>query len=632
MSKAKLKKIYVQNFQSIDGYHELNVEAITILVGPNSSGKSAILDLFHALETEISKLYQNRYYFNKYFFSEGMRHGSKILKAGLGFLFKPYLLSYKEAVNMKHYSSGASSDKMSKLFFKKNISAEGDESFDNISNSSKSYRIKYLIEYERDDKRGANSKKIGSYDSFPTFKSFRLSVNDKTLLSVDRKLSVSVNLKNNPFFDLKAYTKKISSLTFPPDIAADIKKGVMKGGLDAAWPDGPSFKGVLESILGVCEIGRSIDVVPASRSIPSITESLHLVPEEDPYGELNLHQNIDWQVYEKLFDTSKDKTRFDGRVRGTADEKFNKLAWSLASKKFFDIGKKFIEEKIYYSCNTCEYNNYVIEAEANYSEWPDDADEPKVNFTDRIQFCPVCGDQVTKETQSDFDYPWMWTEENTDATYYHHTAEKINEYLKNDFFSESGYQVDCEIDFIINSKSLYSSSIHSQKRAKPIVQLFLRDANGNKLEFEDLGSGMAYSLPVLIAASEPEGHHFIQQPELHIHPALQSKFANIFIDSLENYNAINLESPDYLDLGKSYFIETHSEHLILRFLKLIRDKYHKKNNMNFSADDLSILYFEPNAIKNSTSVKQIRVTEDGDFLDKWPNGFFSERNRDIFDE
>lgn len=42
---SKLTKIILENFQSIEDRHELEMSGINILVGPNSSGKSAIFDV-----------------------------------------------------------------------------------------------------------------------------------------------------------------------------------------------------------------------------------------------------------------------------------------------------------------------------------------------------------------------------------------------------------------------------------------------------------------------------------------------------------------------------------------------------------------------------------------------------------
>jgi predicted ATPase len=46
---------------------------------------------------------------------------------------------------------------------------------------------------------------------------------------------------------------------------------------------------------------------------------------------------------------------------------------------------------------------------------------------------------------------------------------------------------------------------------------------------------------------------------------------------------------------------------------------------------ISVLYFDPQQ-DGSTKVRKIRLTEDGEFIDRWPRGFFEERGRELFDE
>ena len=45
-----------------------------------------------------------------------------------------------------------------------------------------------------------------------------------------------------------------------------------------------------------------------------------------------------------------------------------------------------------------------------------------------------------------------------------------------------------------------------------------------------------------------------------------------------------------------------------------------------SKDDISIVYVEPGP--NGSTVTPIRMDEDGDLIDEWPNGFFEEGFRD----
>jgi len=99
------------------------------------------------------------------------------------------------------------------------------------------------------------------------------------------------------------------------------------------------------------------------------------------------------------------------------------------------------------------------------------------------------------------------------------------------------------------------------------------------------------------------------------------------------------EDPEYVGVKYSevtrtsqFIIETHSEHLILRFLKRIKDSKKRKSMRPIKPENISLLYFRPDPIKNCTQIKRIRISEDGGFVDSWPDGFFTERYKDIFDE
>ena len=153
------------------------------------------------------------------------------------------------------------------------------------------------------------------------------------------------------------------------------------------------------------------------------------------------------------------------------------------------------------------------------------------------------------------------------------------------------------------------------------VRLFLQDGSGQKVDFQDVGSGVPFVLPILHAVA-CQGFVKIQQPELHLHPALQSSLADVFIEELHRNGHGQL------------LIETHSEHLLLRLLRRIRDT--EKNNclleeMKLTNKQIAVHYFDPQ-IDGGTLVTQQLVTPLGDFYNDWPRGFFAERNRDLFDE
>lgn len=99
---------------------------------------------------------------------------------------------------------------------------------------------------------------------------------------------------------------------------------------------------------------------------------------------------------------------------------------------------------------------------------------------------------------------------------------------------------------------------------------------------------------------------FIEQPELHLHPKLQSSFAKVLketIDRFEIYGNINI------------FIETHSEHLIRKIQVLIaKDELDRKK--------VGVWYFIK--VDGVTKVEKMEIDENGLFKHDWPDGFFDD--------
>ena len=56
-----------------------------------------------------------------------------------------------------------------------------------------------------------------------------------------------------------------------------------------------------------------------------------------------------------------------------------------------------------------------------------------------------------------------------------------------------------------------------------------------------------------------------------------------------------------------------------------------EKNLHLTYEDVAVNYFEPQG-DGTTKVHIIRVAPDGEFIDRWPHGFFPERNRELFDE
>lgn len=187
----------------------------------------------------------------------------------------------------------------------------------------------------------------------------------------------------------------------------------------------------------------------------------------------------------------------------------------------------------------------------------------------------------------------------------------INKSLKDYLVSLRGYEIYPEV-FEVSKKGTDDS-------IGEFIFLKVRQKNTDGLGFQDVGSGISYIFPILTSlwASKIS---FIEQPELHLHPSAQCELGDVFIAAHNK--------------GSNAVVESHSEHMLLRILRRIREttnNYLMPKELKFSANDLRIYYFKPEPGGNTT-VKEIRVDSQGELLNTWPGGFFSERDRELFGE
>lgn len=158
-------------------------------------------------------------------------------------------------------------------------------------------------------------------------------------------------------------------------------------------------------------------------------------------------------------------------------------------------------------------------------------------------------------------------------------------------------------------------------------RLVIIDENKNmELAPCDLGEGIAQVVPVVTAALSrtvvtPSGEEVeaglvaIEQPELHIHPRMQVVLGDLFLSQCTE---------------RQFLIETHSEHIMLRLLRRVRETAEKELTADApeaSIDTVGVYYVEP--VDGTVKLTELRVSEDGEFLDSWPKGFFDERLREL---
>lgn len=171
-----------------------------------------------------------------------------------------------------------------------------------------------------------------------------------------------------------------------------------------------------------------------------------------------------------------------------------------------------------------------------------------------------------------------------------------------------------------------------------LTKIFLVNFDGTKTPLVDLGYGVSQLLPIIMKIAiiaqkqqriyeydwNSEGGYpekqtiyysastlLIEEPEANLHPSLQSKMAELFIDAASRFNI-------------QFLIETHSEYLIYKFQEYIGRKI-------VSPNDVKIYYFNhPNDVREGLKdkyINHVQIAKDGsiDYHKYFGQGFFDEQ-------
>lgn len=138
------------------------------------------------------------------------------------------------------------------------------------------------------------------------------------------------------------------------------------------------------------------------------------------------------------------------------------------------------------------------------------------------------------------------------------------------------------------------------------IVLSFKDENISR-DLTQIGVGASQLLPILTAVlGSPEGSIILlEQPELHLHPAVQSRIADFFLAQSQL---------------KGFIIETHSEYIITR------SRLHRVKGQNGS--ELLKFYFVEIDEEGNHHFNKLAENEYGDF-DRWPAGFFDTLESDM---
>jgi len=130
-----------------------------------------------------------------------------------------------------------------------------------------------------------------------------------------------------------------------------------------------------------------------------------------------------------------------------------------------------------------------------------------------------------------------------------------------------------------------------------------KTARGSDVLITDVGFGVSQILPVLVLCYYvPEGSTVIlEQPEIHLHPSVQTMLADVLIDVVNERRV-------------QVIVESHSEHLLLRLQRRIAEGLIDPKD--------TTLYFCKMTERRS-EIERLQVNLSGD-IENWPPDFFGD--------
>ncbi|MFH1931373.1 MAG: DUF3696 domain-containing protein [Pseudomonadota bacterium] len=155
-----------------------------------------------------------------------------------------------------------------------------------------------------------------------------------------------------------------------------------------------------------------------------------------------------------------------------------------------------------------------------------------------------------------------------------------------------------------------AASVKTQDRGKLGHELKVNVSDeGRAHDLTHVGVGVSQVLPILVMSllADYDTTLIFEQPELHLHPKVQTLLADFFISMIS--------------LGKQCIVETHSEYLINR----LRFRVAASSGDASWADAMKVYFVEKG--EEGSLFRNVRINEYGAILD-WPDGFFDQSQRE----
>ena len=163
------------------------------------------------------------------------------------------------------------------------------------------------------------------------------------------------------------------------------------------------------------------------------------------------------------------------------------------------------------------------------------------------------------------------------------------------WLNELGLIRDFSLEEIAKGTNLYRAMVKTSRFSVPTA-------------LPDVGFGVSQVLPALVLLYYvPEGATVLmEQPEIHLHPAVQSGLADVMLNVAAVRNV-------------QIVVESHSEHLMRRLQRRVAEK-------RALSEDVKLYFVRSN--RGTAELSDLRLNEWGE-IENWPDNFFGDEMGEI---
>jgi predicted ATPase len=573
---SKLTGVYLQNFQSIKEPVFFALDKLCLLYGPNSAGKSSILDAIDLIKKTVS-IDTDKYNLNYYYRKNSPEDAD--CTVGIEYESKGFALIEKKSVN-EWWESNDDIGLFSHQHF-----------FDEIKH--KKVQIEFGMQGNEVRVAIDGEPLFELNQTFTPYDDFYQRKRDQDYIDGEEELTIPCSLtlyKKNKLNNWSVWLTNFSSSWSDPKDSGN--PSFAKSALYDLFVEENNETLTLNGIRFDAGCQFQTNFVEVHHEVVTV-----IFPDYDGLKKYRSNDPLYQEFVDQYFGHSEDKG-FDWIAsRRTLHDRFIDIAKDL---------NKLIQG-FFYQIDALKFSHVSGNRQLINSD--DCVSYPRMESL-ILKNCVINENQPTSMYARYLNAPevYQYPESSLQGDF-------PNKAMRDYLISLRGY----EVHPLAYEMTIPSKHFRGETAIEKLLYLKLKTKSKAVLGFEDVGSGISYVFPILTSLWASE-FSFVEQPELHLHPSAQCELGDVFIAACNQ--------------GSSAVIESHSEHLLLRVLRRIRETtndYLMPKELKFSHDNLRIYYFKPEP-SGYTSVKEIKVDKYGEFLNSWPDGFFSERDRELFDE